>query len=111
VSPLVGFEVVDRLAEHGAGQSGRVQIQEGEEPGPVVLAGFAQHPSDGLVDQVVVVTQQHVGTNYYQCKVRPEALATRPRPERMPGSTSRRQGEAMIVRRTLLGCQQWAQSS
>jgi hypothetical protein len=110
VSPLVGFEVLDRVVEHGAGQSGRVQAQEGEEPGPVVLAGFAQHPS-GLVDQVVVVTQQHVSTNYYQCKVRPEALATRPRPERIPGSTSRRQREAMIVRRTLLGCQQWAQSS
>ena len=111
MSPLVGFEVLDRVAEHGAGHGGRVPVQEGDEPGPVVLAGFAQYPSDGLVDQVVVVTQQHVGTNYYLCKVRPEALATRPPPERIPGSTSRRQREAMIVRRTLLGCQQWAQSS
>lgn len=54
-----GFgELLDGVAEHRAGHRGGIFIEKEFEAAPVALAGFAEHPADGLVHQVVLMGHQ-----------------------------------------------------
>ena len=57
----VGWELLDGVAEGGAGHGLVARSQIGDEGGFVVLAHLAQEPADSLVDEVVRVVQEDVG--------------------------------------------------
>lgn len=54
-------EFLDGVAEHGAGHRGGIFIKEEFQAVLVALAGFAEHPADGLVHQVVLMMHQFDG--------------------------------------------------
>lgn len=57
-----GFgKALDGVAEHGSGYGCQAGLQIGLEDFPVAFSDFAQHPSDGLVDQVVRMRHEPVG--------------------------------------------------
>ena len=61
MGPGSGFEVFDRVPQRRARHRRRVAVEEGDQPRPVVLAAFAQHTADRLVDEVFVVAEQPLG--------------------------------------------------
>jgi hypothetical protein len=48
-------QVFQSIAQHDARHAGGVPVEEGQEAGLVDVSGGAQHPANGLVDQVLVV--------------------------------------------------------
>ena len=57
----VGWELLDGVAEGGAGHGLVTWSKIGDKGGLVVFAYLAQEPADGLVDEVVGMMQKDVG--------------------------------------------------
>jgi hypothetical protein len=59
--PLLFVQVFYGVAQHRSRHGGCVFVQEAQQSLAVLPSGLAQPPSCGLVDQVVLVLEQHLG--------------------------------------------------
>ena len=58
---LLGVEALDGIAQHGPRHGRGVGVQKPQQPVTIPLTGFPKHTTDGLVDEVVVVSDQQAG--------------------------------------------------